>query len=351
MYRTIIRPLLFIFPPETIHRILVTGIKLAFKLPLVRSLISRFYTVKDPLLKTSFLGMTFDSPVGLAAGFDKNAEVFNEFHAFGFSHIEIGTVTPEGQPGNPKPRSFRIPVDRGLINRMGFNNHGARATVRNLSSVKKRGVILGGNIGKNTLTPNEIAVEDYEKVFRILYDSVDYFVINVSCPNLSDLHELQDREALEAILGRILAVREQMNIRKPVLLKISPDLNKRQLDETLELISMLNLDGMVATNTTIRRDGLKTESGVIDKIGNGGLSGAPLKKRSLEVVRYISVKTEGKLPIIGVGGIMTVQDALDMLDAGAHLIQVYTGFIYEGPGFVKRINRAILTKRRAEINR
>jgi dihydroorotate dehydrogenase len=289
--------------------------------------------------------MTFSNPVGLAAGFDKNAEVYRQFHAFGFSFIEVGTITPLGQAGNPLPRSFRIRQDRGLINRMGFNNHGAQAAARKLAQKRPKGLILGGNMGKNTQTPNEKAAADYEAVFRAIYHLVDYFVVNVSCPNITDLHKLQDQEALESILTRMLEIREEMELRKPVLLKISPDLNQQQLDETLQIVKKLKLDGIVATNTTIRRDGLKTNADKIEAIGKGGLSGAPITERSLEVVKYVHQKTRGKLPIIAVGGIMSVKDAMNMLDAGATLIQLYTGFIYEGPGLVRKINREILKLR------
>jgi len=345
MYRFLIKPLLFLLPPERIHHFLVSFLRAVFRIPGVRSLVKSIYHVNNKALETEFLGMTFSNPVGLAAGFDKNAEVFREFHAFGFSFIEIGTVTPKGQPGNPKPRSFRIPQDRGLINRMGFNNHGAEAAAAKLSAKRPKGLILGGNIGKNTQTPNEEAAGDYEAVFRTIYEGVDYFVVNVSCPNISDLHKLQDQDSLEQILGRILEIRKEMSVKKPVLLKISPDLNDKQLDETLEIVERLKLDGLVATNTTIRRDGLHTPEQKIKAIGNGGMSGAPITKRSLEVVRYVHGKTQGKLPIIAVGGIMGVQDALHMFDAGATLIQLYTGFIYEGPGLAKRINKALLKRR------
>jgi dihydroorotate dehydrogenase len=345
MYRFLIKPLLFLLPPETIHHLLVSFLRCAFKLPGVRGLIKSIYHVKNESLKTEFLGMTFSNPVGLAAGFDKNAEVYREFHSFGFSFIEIGTVTPKGQPGNPKPRSFRIPKDRGLINRMGFNNQGAEAAAVKLSAERPKGLILGGNIGKNTQTPNEDAVADYEAVFRAIYDGVDYFVVNVSCPNITDLHKLQDQDSLEQILSRILEIRKEMSTSKPVLLKISPDLNNKQLDETLEIVERLKLDGLVATNTTIKRNGLETNKGEIEAIGKGGMSGAPITSRSLEVVRYVHDKTRGKLPIIAVGGIMGVQDALNMFDAGASLIQLYTGFIYEGPGLVKRINKGLLKRR------
>ena len=346
MYRYLIRPVLFLFPPETIHRFTSSFLRCIFAIPGVLPLVRRCYHLKNRALEKEVLGLHFQNPVGLAAGFDKNASIYREFHAFGFSFIEVGTVTPEGQPGNEKPRSFRLVRDRGLINRMGFNNHGAGAAAAKLARKRPKGLILGGNIGKNTHTPNERAADDYEAVFEAIYDGVDYFVVNVSCPNISDLRKLQDQESLEKILGRIVSLRDSKEPRKPVLLKISPDLNDRQLDETLEIIGRMHLDGVVATNTTIGRDGLQTPEEEIQAIGSGGLSGAPLTARSLEVVRYIHGKSGGTLPIIAVGGIMSVQDALNMLDAGASLIQIYTGFIYEGPGLVKKINQAILRRSR-----
>jgi dihydroorotate dehydrogenase len=347
MYRYFIRPILFLFPPEVIHHLLTGTLRFLFKIPGVPRLIRTFFVVRDPLLETEFLGMKFQNPVGLAAGFDKNGEVFNEFSDFGFGYIEVGTVTPKGQPGNPRPRSFRIPADKGLINRMGFNNHGVDALVERISNRRRKGILLGGNIGKNTLTPNDRAVDDYAACFETLYGHVDYFVVNVSCPNLTDLHELQDQEGLEAILGRLAAHRDLQKEYTPILLKISPDLNNSQIDTSLAMINKHGIDGIVATNTTIRRDGLKTPAERISAIGNGGMSGGPVTRRSLEVVRYVAEKTGGKLPIIGVGGIMTTQDALNMLEAGATLVQVYTGFIYNGPGFVRRINKAILERRKA----
>jgi len=347
MYRYLIRPFMFLWPPEVIHRRLVGLLRFIFRIPGIAPLVRSFYRLEDPLLKTDFLGLTFSNPVGLAAGFDKNAEIFREFSNFGFSHIEVGTVTPVGQPGNPKPRSFRIPEDSGLINRMGFNNDGVGQMALRLHNRETK-LVVGGNIGKNTLTPNVNAVSDYEECFRQLYGKVDYFVVNVSCPNITDLHELQDQEGLERILGRLSTVRKEMNAYVPVLLKISPDLNEQQIDTTLEIIGKYGIDGVVATNTTIRRDHLKTSASRIDAIGRGGLSGSPLTSRSLEVVKYITSKTGGKLPVIGAGGIMTTDDAINMLEAGASLVQVYTGFIYNGPGFVRRINRAILRKRRQE---
>ena len=346
MYRILIRPILFLFPPERIHHLLAGFIIFLFKIPGIAAFTRSLYCVKSPSLRTEFLGMKFSNPVGMAAGFDKNGAFFNQFSDFGFSHIEVGTVTPKGQPGNPKPRSFRIPVDRGLINRMGFNNDGVDALAGKLSKKRRKGLILGGNIGKNTLTPNTDAVADYEACFRALYGLVDYFVVNVSCPNISDLHELQDQDKLESILHRLADVRREMNSYTPVLLKISPDLNKKQIDTTLEIVEKFGIDGVVATNTTISRTNLSTDPEAVRSIGNGGMSGAPLTLRSLEVVRYVAEKTGGKLPIIGVGGIMSVQDALNMLDAGATLVQVYTGFVYNGPGFIRKINRAILKSRR-----
>ena len=346
MYRFLIRPLLFLLPPETIHHLLVSFLRCVFRIPGISPLVRRCYHVKHRTLETEFLGLHFSNPVGLAAGFDKNASVYREFHAFGFSFIEVGTITPLGQPGNEKPRSFRLKKDRGLINRMGFNNEGAEAARARLARKRPKGLVLGGNIGKNTLTPNEQAVDDYEAVFKAIYDLVDYFVVNVSCPNISDLRKLQDQDSLEQILGRIMELRKKQETQKPVLLKISPDLNEKQLDETLEIINRLKLDGIVATNTTIQREGLKTPKDKIEAIGKGGMSGAPIAARSLEVVRYIHEKRAGSLPIIAVGGIMGVQDALNMLDAGATLIQLYTGFIYEGPGLARKINKALLERRK-----
>lgn len=342
MYRNFIRPILFLLQPETVHHLIVDLLKIGFKIPGVACLIRKFYTIKDERLKTSFLGLNFDNPVGFAAGFDKNAEVYNQFSNFGFSFIEIGTVTPKAQPGNPKPRSFRIPKDKGLINRMGFNNKGVDFAVIKLK--KKHKVIIGGNIGKNTATKNEQALDDYVTCFEKLYDHVDYFVVNLSCPNIKDLRKLQDKDSTIEILNRLSELRRDKTPYKPVLLKISPDITDSQLDDVIETYYITGIDGIVATNTTISREGLITDKQRIEEIANGGLSGKPLTNRSTEIIRYISQKSDHKIPIIGVGGIMSVQDALDKLEAGATLIQVYTGFIYEGPGFVKRINKAILKR-------
>lgn len=341
MYRYLIRPLLFVLPPETIHHLLVRLIRWAFKIPLLPRLIRVLFSYHHPDLKREFLGMHFDNPVGLAAGFDKNAQVVDEFAAFGFAFIEIGTVTPRPQPGNPRPRSFRLPGDGGLINRMGFNNHGVEQAAARLKQSRQR-VIVGGNIGKNTATSNEEAIQDYHFAFEQLYDQVDYLVVNLSCPNIRNLSELQDKEHTMAILQRLCDLRSNKPRAKPILLKISPDLTDQQLDDAIEIFNETGIDGIIATNTTITRENLTTSRERIRQIGEGGLSGTPLKDPSTRIIRYISEKSNGEIPIIGVGGIMSAEDALEKLRAGASLIQVYTGFIYNGPGFVKKINRAIV---------
>ena len=282
------------------------------------------------------MGIKFPNPIGLAAGFDKNAELYNPLSDFGFGFIEIGSVTPVEQPGNSKPRIFRLVEDKALINRMGINNKGVKHTVSKLKQIKPR-VIIGGNISKSTASSNEQAPLDYEKSFAQLYDFVDYFVVNVSCPNVKGLTKLQDITSLSEIVDKLTILRKYYDDYRPILLKVSPDLSNEQLDEIIELILVSGLDGIVATNTTISRDNLLTERDKVEGIGEGGLSGAPLFNRSLEMVRYINKKTGGQLPIIGVGGIITPVQAKEMLDAGASLVQIYTGFIYNGPGFVKQI--------------
>ena len=343
MYKKLIRPVLFLLQPESIHHLIVFVLKIAFKIPGLQFIVKNIYSVKDSRLKRSFLGLEFDNPVGFAAGFDKNAEVYNQFSSFGFSFIEIGTLTPKPQSGNPKPRSFRIPKDSGLINRMGFNNKGVDYAIKKLKN-KNRKVIIGGNIGKNTLTPNNKALQDYIYCFERLYPYVDYFVVNLSCPNIKDLDKLQDKDSTIIILNQLTEIRQSKEKYKPILLKISPDLSNEQLDDVVETFNLTGIDGIVATNTTRSRKGLKTKTEKIQKIGDGGLSGAPLTQRSTEIIRYLHKKSKGSMPIIAVGGIMTVEDALEKLDAGAKLIQLYTGFIYQGPAFVKRINQAILKK-------
>jgi dihydroorotate dehydrogenase len=341
MYKFIIRPILFLINPEAVHSIIVNLVRVSFAIPGVKRMVKALFTFRHPKLKREVFGLKFENPVGLAAGFDKNAELFNHFDAFGFSFIEIGTVTPKAQPGNAKPRSFRLKRDKALVNRMGFNNKGVRNAKKLLSSTKNR-VIIGGNIGKNTLTPNEDAVNDYLECFTDLYEVVDYFVVNVSCPNIANLKALQDTDNLRAILLALTTERALKSKYKPILLKISPDLNDQQIDSNVDIVHELKLDGFVATNTTTSRSGLQTPEGNVISIGNGGLSGAPLRKRSTEVIRRIHKRTSGKLPIIGVGGIMSESDAIEKLEAGASLIQLYTGFIYEGPGLAKRICKSLV---------
>ena len=342
MYKHFIRPLFFLLPPERVHDLIVALIRVLFRVPGILTLVRYAYTYRNSQ-PVEILGLRFPSRIGLAAGFDKNALFYKEFRAFGFGHIEIGTVTPRPQPGNPKPRSFRLPADEALINRMGFNNLGVDAAVERLKN-RPADLIIGGNIGKNTLTPNSRAVEDYEYCFEKLYDHVDYFVVNVSCPNISDLRELQDQDMLEIILHRLMQLRSLKTQNKPVLLKISPDLNFRQIDETLAIVKKTGLDGIVAVNTTISRENLITPAVQVMEAGTGGLSGKPLTSRSTEVIRYIREKAGSSLPVIGVGGIMSEKDAMEKFEAGADLLQVYTGFIYEGPGIVKRILRSLAKK-------
>ena len=336
MYRRILRPLLFLMPPERIHHLISALLRFAGRMPGGRALLRAGFSYRDPALEREVFGLRFPNPVGLAAGFDKNALLYREMGAMGFGYVEIGTVTPRPQPGNPKPRLFRLSKEKALINRMGFNNEGMERVTANLRS-RKPGLIVGGNLGKNTLTPNEEAAADYLKLFRNLYEYVDYFVVNISCPNVANLYCLSEKETLLEILSGLLDFRRGQDAYRPILLKISPDLSWAQVDDMIDVLVETGLDGIVATNTTVSREGLKTGRKTLSKIGNGGLSGSPLTERSLEMVRYIHQKTEGRYPIIGVGGIMAPEDAQRMLDAGASLVQLYTGFIYEGPAFVKRI--------------
>jgi dihydroorotate dehydrogenase len=341
MYRYLVRPVLFLFPPETIHHIVFFTIRVLFAIPGVGALTRKIYRVDDKRLERKLFGLTFANPVGLAAGFDKDAKAFNELGNYGFGFIEIGTLTPKGQPGNEKPRMFRLPADQGLINRMGFNNAGVEKAVKNLGRNKHR-VIIGGNIGKNKLTPNEEAINDYVKCFNVLFDHVDYFVVNVSSPNTPNLRALQDKEPLSFILSKLKSLNALRERPKPILLKIAPDLSKEQLNDIVDIVATTGIDGLIATNTTIDRGNLKTPREKVEAIGAGGLSGKPLASRAVEVVRYLHERSGGKFPIIGVGGIHSPEDAVNMLKAGASLVQIYTGFIYEGPGLVKRINKALL---------
>jgi dihydroorotate dehydrogenase len=351
MYSSIIRPVLFLVSPERVHHWVVGLLKLVFAIPGIAYVVRRYSTVNDKRLQRNLFGLRFENPVGIAAGFDKNAHVFAELANFGFSHIEVGTVTPKAQPGNPKPRLFRLKNDQALINRMGFNNNGLEAMANRLREWRNKQYssdfirpIIGGNIGKNTLTPNSEAVEDYVANFKGLFEHVDYFVVNVSCPNISDLKELQDQDALLNILNRIQEINHSKPVSRPVLLKVSPDLNNRQLDEIIQIVKETGIDGVVATNTSITRHTLTKDQLKAQEIGQGGLSGKPLRDRSTEVIRYLAEKSGKAFPIIGVGGIMTPEDAIEKLEAGADLVQIYTGFIYSGPFLARKINKMILKK-------
>jgi dihydroorotate dehydrogenase len=340
MYKLFIRPLLFLFDPEAIHHFTFNFLKIISSIPGVSAILSSIYTKRDSKLERQILGLKFKNPVGLAAGFDKNAHLIDELAAFGFGFIEIGTLTPKGQPGNDKPRLFRLPQDQALINRMGFNNEGVLVAVEKLKK-RKSDVIVGGNIGKNKTTPNENAFEDYNYCFEALYPYVDYFVVNVSSPNTPGLRELQEKEPLKKLMNHVKALSNAKEKPKPVLLKIAPDLSASQLDDIIEILKETKTDGVIATNTTISREGLQTSKEEIDRIGNGGLSGKPVAKKSTEVIKYLRTNLGATYPIIGVGGIMNADDAIEKLKAGADLIQIYTGFVYEGPGFVKQILKRI----------
>ncbi len=341
MYKLLLRPIFFRFQPETIHHIVFKSIKFFSAIPGISYLLRSIYVIEDKRLERKLFGLTFPNPVGLAAGLDKDAELFDELADFGFGFIEIGTLTPKAQPGNEKPRMFRLPEDSALINRMGFNNKGVDVAVGNLKKRKTK-TIIGGNIGKNKVTPNEEAVSDYEKCFEALFDHVDYFAVNVSSPNTPNLRALQDKEPLTKLLLRLKQLNFEKKNPKPILLKIAPDLTNEQLDDIIDIIKETKIDGLIATNTTISREGLKTSEARIKEIGAGGLSGKPLTRRSTEVIKYLSDKSNKAFPIIAVGGIHTGEDAIEKLNAGASLVQIYTGFIYEGPGIVKNINQQIL---------
>ncbi len=336
MYKAIIRPILFCFDPEKVHHFTFSLIRNFSKLPGFKSLFKKMYLVEDQKLERELFGLKFKNPVGLAAGFDKDAKLYNELSNFGFGFIEIGTVTPKPQDGNPKKRLFRLKEDTAIINRMGFNNGGVVDTVERLK--KNKGVLIGGNIGKNKITPNENAVEDYKICFEALFDYVDYFVVNVSSPNTPNLRALQDKVPLTNLLKALQVLNFQKPKTKPILLKIAPDLTDEQLLDIIEIVATTKIDGVISTNTTISRTGLKSEN----KSEMGGLSGKPLTNRSTEVIRFLAEKSNKAFPIIGVGGIHSAEDALEKLEAGADLLQLYTGFIYEGPKLIRDINKALL---------
>ena len=338
MYKSLIRSLLFKFDPEVVHYFTFDFLKIIFKIPGTKTLVKSMYQLNDTRLEREVFGLKFKNPVGLAAGFDKDAKLYKELDAFGFGFVEIGTVTPKPQPGNEKKRIFRLKEDEAIINRMGFNNEGVEAAVKRLKSNKD--VLVGGNIGKNKITPNEDAVSDYMFGFEALFDYVDYFVVNVSSPNTPNLRALQEKKPLTELLKTLQNKNEQKPKPKPILLKIAPDLTDSQLLDIIDIITETGIAGVIATNTTIARGDLKSAN----KDEMGGLSGRPVKNRSTEVIRFLAQKSNRAFPIIGVGGIHSAEDALEKLDAGASLVQLYTGFIYEGPGLIRKINKKILER-------
>jgi len=347
LYKLTIRPFLFLFSPEVSHTITIGLLKTFCKIPLVSSILRAIHVEKNPILERTIAGLTFPNPVGLAAGFDKNALFFREMGYLGFGFVEVGTVTPLAQSGNDKPRLFRLPKDSALINRMGFNNDGMNAVAERIKK-KSKDIVLGGNIGKNKVTPNEQANSDYEKCFDTLFDGVDYFVVNVSSPNTPGLRSLQDKEPLTKLLLSLQAKNNAKHKRKPIFLKIAPDLTNEQLDDIVSIMNECKIDALVATNTTLSREGLRTAG--VAEMGAGGLSGKPLTKRATEVVKYLHDKSKGAFPIVASGGIHSVEDAMEKLDAGATLIELYTGFIYEGPLLAKRICKEILRRNRSITN-
>ena len=343
MYKLLIRPILFLFDPEKVHYFTFSLIRILCKIPYVASVFRSLYQVKNKKLERKLFGLTFINPVGLAAGFDKNAVLYNELANFGFGFIEIGTVTPKGQLGNPKKRLFRLKDDQGIINRMGFNNDGVEEAIKNLKKNKHK-VIIGGNIGKNTETKLKDYTQDYLDVFKELHPFVDYFVLNVSCPNVGSHAKLSDKDYLLELITECQNQNNLFKIKKPILLKIAPDLNNSQLDEIIELVAETKIDGVIASNTSTTRDNLNVSKERLQEIGNGGVSGQPIKDQSTQVIKYLADTSNKSFPIIGVGGIHSAEDALEKLNAGADLVQIYTGFIYEGPGLIKKINKALLKK-------
>ncbi|MCQ2973246.1 MAG: quinone-dependent dihydroorotate dehydrogenase [Bacteroidales bacterium] len=336
MYKHIIRPILFLFNPETIHGFTFAVLRFFQKIRIFNPIIRLLYQKNDKKYEREVFGIKFPNPVGLAAGLDKDAEAIDILGFMGFGFIEVGTVTPVAQPGNPKPRLFRLKRNQGLINRMGFNNNGVEQMVEKIKQ-KYSKVIIGGNIGKNKVTPNEQAVNDYIKDLKALHNYVDYIAINISSPNTPNLRELQNKEPLTKLLTAITDENKKYDVQKPILLKIAPDLTNGQLDDIIEIVKQTGISGIIATNTTIERSGIDYSEEEIKSFGNGGMSGKPVKKRSTEVIKYLHEKTNGEIPIIGVGGIFDADDVKEKLEAGACLVELFTSFIYNGPACVKRI--------------
>ncbi|MDX5420953.1 MAG: quinone-dependent dihydroorotate dehydrogenase [Hymenobacteraceae bacterium] len=343
MYKSLLRPLLFQLDPEKVHYLTTDALRASMRLPFAKGLTHSMFQVQDPRLERELFGLKFPNPVGLAAGFDKDAKLVDELAELGFGFVEIGTLTPKPQSGNDKPRLFRLPQDQAIINRMGFNNEGVDAAVRRLEK-RKSNIIVGGNIGKNKVTPNEEALNDYLYCFKALYDVVDYFVVNVSSPNTPDLRALQDKEPLQRLLLSLQEQNQKMRRPKPLLLKIAPDLNMAQLNDIIEIAVEAKLSGLIATNTTVSRQGLLTPATRVEEIGMGGLSGKPLTQHSTQIIRHLRTFLPEEIRLIGVGGIMTAEDATEKLDAGADLVQLYTGFIYEGPSLIANINKKLLSR-------
>lgn len=351
MYK-LIRSILFLWQPEQIHDFAISTIKLLDKIPVIPNLIRLFYNYRKPVLEREVFGVKFSNPVGLAAGFDKNGDAFNAIANFGFGFVEIGSLTPKEQEGNPKPRCFRLTKDQAIINRMGINNKGIKHAISYIQK-HRNSCPIGCSITKGRETPMADAYKDYELCFEYMYDFVDYFVLNVSCPNVKDAASNQSLENITPIIDKLLELRIMYDEYRPILLKISPDVEREYLDDVINLVLISGLDGIIAANTTANRDNLKSSKVYISKVGNGGLSGKPLYNRTLELVKYIRQKTRGHLPIIASGGIMTPQQALELLDNGASLVQIYTGWIYNGPKFVKKINKYIaktLTERKLQAS-
>lgn len=341
MYHLILKPILFLFNPEKAHYFTTNMLSTVLAIPGMKSIFAALFQIKDKRLERTVFGIKFPNPVGLAAGFDKEAKLYKDMVHLGFGFIEVGTITPKGQPGNPKPRLFRLTQDDALINRMGFNNEGLAGAVERLKS-RNSNLVIGGNIGKNKVTPNEKATEDYITCFEALFPHVDYFAVNVSSPNTPNLRALQDKKPLTELLSTLQNLNNKKPNPKPILLKIAPDLTNEQLDDIVEIVANTKIAGLIATNTTISREGLKSNPSLVQEMG--GLSGKPVRDKSTEVIRYLRKKSNASFPIIGVGGIHSAEDAIEKLDAGCDLVQLYTGFVYEGPALVKSINKGVLAR-------
>ncbi len=347
MYKKLVRPILFLFNPEFIHNLSFLLIKIIFRIPIISFLLKNHFKLEDVNLETNLLGITFKNKIGLAAGFDKNAELLNEIESFGFGHIEVGTITPKPQPGNPKPRLFRLSKDNALINRMGFNNDGVDKILSRIKSYNGN-LIVGANIGKNKITPNNKAVDDYLYCFKKLLGYVDYFVVNISSPNTPELRKLQSKKYLQTIVQALNTERAKEKKGVPIFIKIAPDLRNYEITEIVDICIENKIDGIIATNTTVSRKNIKSKK--FTSIGEGGLSGMPLKEMSNSIIKYLKSYSKGKIKIIGVGGVFNSDDVIEKLNLGADLVQVYSGWIYEGPSMIKKINNALLNFQKENLN-